>query len=157
MLALERSRGPLAGASASVRSSAITVAAPPSSSASCLQPVLAPRDQHERGSGSRARRLAVASPIPLEAPVIRATYGSLNWALSTGAQAYPVRLRSLLVSESTIALITVPIVTGVIGYTTNWTGVLMLFYPVHFRGWRARWLQSLARAAAVQASARSRE
>ena len=37
-------------------------------------------------------------------------------------------------SESTIALITVPIVTGVIGYTTNWTGVLMLFYPVHFRG-----------------------
>jgi uncharacterized membrane protein YheB (UPF0754 family) len=49
------------------------------------------------------------------------------------------------VSESTIALITVPIVTGVIGYTTNWTGVLMLFYPVHFRGWRARWLQSLSR------------
>jgi uncharacterized membrane protein YheB (UPF0754 family) len=49
------------------------------------------------------------------------------------------------VSESTIALITVPIVTGVIGYTTNWTGVLMLFYPVHFRGWRARWLQSLVR------------
>jgi uncharacterized membrane protein YheB (UPF0754 family) len=49
------------------------------------------------------------------------------------------------VSESTIALITVPIVTGVIGYTTNWTGVLMLFYPVHFRGWRAHWLQSLSR------------
>jgi uncharacterized membrane protein YheB (UPF0754 family) len=49
------------------------------------------------------------------------------------------------VSTSTIALITVPIVTGVIGYTTNWTGVLMLFYPVHFRGWRTRWLQSLAR------------
>ncbi|HEY2160981.1 MAG TPA: hypothetical protein VGH24_06715 [Solirubrobacteraceae bacterium] len=48
-------------------------------------------------------------------------------------------------SESTIALITVPIVTGLIGYTTNWTGVLMLFYPVHFRGWRAHWLQSLAR------------
>jgi uncharacterized membrane protein YheB (UPF0754 family) len=51
----------------------------------------------------------------------------------------------LTVSTSTIALITVPVVTGVIGYTTNWTGVLMLFYPVHFRGWRARWLQSLAR------------
>jgi uncharacterized membrane protein YheB (UPF0754 family) len=49
------------------------------------------------------------------------------------------------VSSSTIALITVPFVTGVIGYTTNWTGVLMLFYPVHFRGVRARWLQSLAR------------
>ncbi len=48
-------------------------------------------------------------------------------------------------STSTIALITVPVVTGVIGYTTNWTGVLMLFYPVHFRGLRAEWLQSLAR------------
>jgi uncharacterized membrane protein YheB (UPF0754 family) len=49
------------------------------------------------------------------------------------------------VSSSTIALITVPLVTGVIGYTTNWTGVLMLFYPVHFRGVQARWLRTLAR------------
>jgi uncharacterized membrane protein YheB (UPF0754 family) len=49
------------------------------------------------------------------------------------------------VSTSTIALITVPIVTGVIGYTTNWTGVLMLFYPVHFRGLRAAWLKRVAR------------
>ncbi len=48
-------------------------------------------------------------------------------------------------STSTIALLTVPIVTGVIGYTTNWTGVLMLFYPVHFRGWRAQWLGRVAR------------
>jgi uncharacterized membrane protein YheB (UPF0754 family) len=48
-------------------------------------------------------------------------------------------------STSTIALITVPIVTGVIGYTTNWTGVLMLFYPVHFRGVRAPWLHRMAR------------
>jgi uncharacterized membrane protein YheB (UPF0754 family) len=49
------------------------------------------------------------------------------------------------VSTSTLALITVPLVTGVIGYTTNWTGVLMLFYPVHFRGFRAPWLHALAR------------
>jgi uncharacterized membrane protein YheB (UPF0754 family) len=48
-------------------------------------------------------------------------------------------------STSTIALITVPFITGVIGYTTNWTGVLMLFYPVHFRGLRAPWLKRLAR------------
>ena len=48
-------------------------------------------------------------------------------------------------SKSTLALITVPFVTGIIGYVTNWTGVLMLFYPVHFRGWRVRWLASLAR------------
>ncbi|HET8977335.1 MAG TPA: hypothetical protein VFN87_04205 [Solirubrobacteraceae bacterium] len=48
-------------------------------------------------------------------------------------------------SNSTIALLSVPIVTGVIGYVTNWTGVLMLFYPVHFKGWRAPWLLPLAR------------
>jgi uncharacterized membrane protein YheB (UPF0754 family) len=49
------------------------------------------------------------------------------------------------VSKSTLALITVPLVTGIIGYVTNWTGVLMLFYPVHFRGWRVSWLAPLAR------------
>jgi uncharacterized membrane protein YheB (UPF0754 family) len=49
------------------------------------------------------------------------------------------------VSRSTIALLSVPIVTGVIGYVTNWTGVLMLFYPVHFKGRRAPWLLALAR------------
>jgi uncharacterized membrane protein YheB (UPF0754 family) len=48
-------------------------------------------------------------------------------------------------SESTLALITVPFVTGAIGYLTNWTGVLMLFYPVHFKGVRAQWLHSIAR------------
>jgi uncharacterized membrane protein YheB (UPF0754 family) len=48
-------------------------------------------------------------------------------------------------STSTLALITVPFVTGAIGYLTNWTGVLMLFYPVHFRGVRAEWLKSAAR------------
>ncbi len=42
-------------------------------------------------------------------------------------------------------MITVPFFTGVIGYVTNWTGVLMLFYPVHFRGYRAEWIHSLAR------------
>jgi uncharacterized membrane protein YheB (UPF0754 family) len=49
------------------------------------------------------------------------------------------------VSQSTLALITVPVVTGVIGYVTNWTGVLMLFYPVHFRGVRAPWLPAITR------------
>ncbi len=48
-------------------------------------------------------------------------------------------------SESTLALVTVPLVTGVIGYVTNWTGVLMLFYPVHFKGIQAHWLQSISR------------
>jgi uncharacterized membrane protein YheB (UPF0754 family) len=49
------------------------------------------------------------------------------------------------VSNSTLALVTVPFVTGVIGYVTNWTGVLMLFYPVHFKGIRAHWLQRVSR------------
>ena len=48
-------------------------------------------------------------------------------------------------SNSTLALVTVPFVTGVIGYVTNWTGVLMLFYPVHFKGVRARWLEAISR------------
>jgi uncharacterized membrane protein YheB (UPF0754 family) len=48
------------------------------------------------------------------------------------------------VGNSTLALITVPIVTGVIGYVTNWTGVVMLFYPVCFRGLRAGWLTRVA-------------
>jgi uncharacterized membrane protein YheB (UPF0754 family) len=49
------------------------------------------------------------------------------------------------VSSSTLAIITVPLVTGVIGYVTNWTGVLMLFYPVHFKGLRAPWIRRVAR------------
>lgn len=31
--------------------------------------------------------------------------------------------------------ISIPLFTAVIGYVTNWTGVLMLFYPLRFRGW----------------------
>ena len=38
------------------------------------------------------------------------------------------------VSSETISLLTVPLFTGAIGYVTNWSGVLMLFYPVRFRG-----------------------
>ena len=48
-------------------------------------------------------------------------------------------------NSSVLAIATVPLVTGVIGYVTNWTGVLMLFYPVHFKGIRAPWLRNVAR------------
>ncbi len=48
-------------------------------------------------------------------------------------------------SKSTLALITIPFFTGAIGYVTNWTGVLMLFYPVQFKGLRLQTLQRLAR------------
>jgi uncharacterized membrane protein YheB (UPF0754 family) len=43
-----------------------------------------------------------------------------------------------------IAMLTIPLFTGVIGYVTNWTGVWMLFYPVRFRGWRIPGLAALA-------------
>src|SRR5680860_8148 len=33
-------------------------------------------------------------------------------------------------------LITVPLFTGVIGYITNWSGVLMLFAPLKFHGFK---------------------
>lgn len=36
--------------------------------------------------------------------------------------------------KTLINLITIPLFTGVMGYVTNWTGVLMLFKPVRFYG-----------------------
>jgi uncharacterized membrane protein YheB (UPF0754 family) len=38
--------------------------------------------------------------------------------------------------EVLLHFITIPIFSGVIGYATNWSGVIMLFYPVQFRGIR---------------------
>ncbi|MBO0801704.1 MAG: hypothetical protein J2P25_01315 [Nocardiopsaceae bacterium] len=35
-----------------------------------------------------------------------------------------------------VTYISVPLFTGIIGWVTNWTGVLMMFYPVRFRGIR---------------------
>jgi uncharacterized membrane protein YheB (UPF0754 family) len=46
--------------------------------------------------------------------------------------------------SETISLISVPIFTGIIGYVTNWSGVWMLFYPVHFKGFRLPGLAALA-------------
>ena len=43
-----------------------------------------------------------------------------------------------------IAIATVPIFTGVIGYVTNWTGVWMLFEPVHFKGVKVPGLRKVA-------------
>jgi uncharacterized membrane protein YheB (UPF0754 family) len=40
--------------------------------------------------------------------------------------------------------ISIPLFTGAIGYLTNWSGVWMLFYPVHFRGFRLPGLAALA-------------
>src|SRR5947199_9882560 len=43
-----------------------------------------------------------------------------------------------------VHLITVPLFTAVIRYVKNWTGVLMLFYPLQFRGVRVPGLSRLA-------------
>ncbi len=42
-----------------------------------------------------------------------------------------------------VDLISVPLFTGVIGYVTNWTGVLMLFRPIRFYGIRVPGLRIL--------------
>jgi uncharacterized membrane protein YheB (UPF0754 family) len=43
-----------------------------------------------------------------------------------------------------ISLLTIPLFSGAIGYATNWTGVWMLFYPVHFAGFKLPGLAKLA-------------
>jgi len=47
-------------------------------------------------------------------------------------------------SSETLGLITIPLFSGAIGYVTNWSGVFMLFYPVHFVGVRIPGLAPLA-------------
>ncbi|MCP9622977.1 MULTISPECIES: hypothetical protein [Nocardia] len=42
-----------------------------------------------------------------------------------------------------LEIITIPLFTGVIGYITNWTGVLMLFKPLNFHGIRMPGLAAL--------------
>jgi uncharacterized membrane protein YheB (UPF0754 family) len=44
-----------------------------------------------------------------------------------------------------IKLITVPFFTGAIGWLINWTGLIMLFNPVHFHGFRVPGLYELSR------------
>jgi uncharacterized membrane protein YheB (UPF0754 family) len=44
-------------------------------------------------------------------------------------------------TEHTLKLLTIPLFTGIIGYVTNWSGVVMLFYPVQFRGFQFKPLQ----------------
>ena len=49
-----------------------------------------------------------------------------------------------MLSNPVVRAISIPIFTGLIGYVTNWSGVLMLFQPVRFRGWRVPGLERLA-------------
>jgi uncharacterized membrane protein YheB (UPF0754 family) len=43
-----------------------------------------------------------------------------------------------------LQLATIPVFTGAIGWLINWSGVLMLFNPVYFHGWRIPGLQELS-------------
>jgi len=43
-----------------------------------------------------------------------------------------------------VQLATIPVFTGAVGWLINWSGVLMLFQPVRFRGWRVPGLERLA-------------
>ncbi|MFQ6392271.1 hypothetical protein ACLMAJ_02335 [Nocardia sp. KC 131] len=45
-------------------------------------------------------------------------------------------LESVFHPSIVLELITIPLFTGIIGYITNWTGVLMLFRPIAFHGIR---------------------
>jgi uncharacterized membrane protein YheB (UPF0754 family) len=47
--------------------------------------------------------------------------------------------------SETLKQISIPLFTGAIGYVINWTGVWMLFNPVHFKGFRIPGLAPLAR------------
>src|ERR1700710_2103324 len=43
-----------------------------------------------------------------------------------------------------LKLISIPVFTGAIGWLINWTGLIMLFNPVRFHGFRIPGLQELA-------------
>src|SRR5438552_7961146 len=45
----------------------------------------------------------------------------------------------------TLKVLSIPLFTGAIGYVINWTGVWMLFNPIHFTGIRLPGLAPLAR------------
>ena len=45
--------------------------------------------------------------------------------------------------KTLVDLITIPLFTGIMGYITNWTGVLMLFRPIRFHGIRVPGLRIL--------------
>jgi uncharacterized membrane protein YheB (UPF0754 family) len=45
--------------------------------------------------------------------------------------------------KTLIDLVSIPLFTGIMGYVTNWTGVLMLFQPLKFHGIRVPGLKAL--------------
>ena len=56
-------------------------------------------------------------------------------------------LSDLDTTAAWIAFLSIPIFTGIIGWLINWTGLIMLFYPIDFHGVRVRGMAELARLA----------
>jgi uncharacterized membrane protein YheB (UPF0754 family) len=46
-----------------------------------------------------------------------------------------------------VAFATIPVFTAVVGWLINWTGLIMLFYPIHFHGFKIPGMAELARLA----------
>ena len=45
-------------------------------------------------------------------------------------------LQNLDTTDEWIAFLSIPVFTGVVGWLINWTGLIMLFYPIRFHGFR---------------------
>jgi len=56
-------------------------------------------------------------------------------------------LQDLNTTDEWIAFLSIPVFTGVIGWLINWTGLIMLFYPIRFHGFRVPGMADLARLA----------
>lgn len=50
-------------------------------------------------------------------------------------------------SSEWIAFASIPVFTAVVGWLINWTGLIMLFYPIHFHGFKIPGMAELARLA----------
>ncbi|AKU16888.1 hypothetical protein [Luteipulveratus mongoliensis] len=56
----------------------------------------------------------------------------------------PASVIPLVHAEGLVMHLSVPLFTGIIGWITNWTGVLMLFYPIQFKGIRIPGMKTAA-------------
>ncbi len=56
-------------------------------------------------------------------------------------------LQDLHGSWEWFAFLSIPLFTGVIGWLINWTGLIMLFYPINFHGFRVPGMAELSRLA----------
>ena len=84
--------------------------------------------------------MTVAPGEPLFAPFVPSlsaplfAWGDIDWTL-----------RDLNTSHDWIAFASIPIFTAVIGWLINWTGLIMLFAPVRFYGFKVPGMAELAR------------